>query len=279
MTILQAGSAAETSHRHDLVVRKGSGRSRDYHRWTAVRRTRDALRARIVTGRFADGSVPGEQQLVREYDVSRGVIRDALDLLRSEGLIERLQGAGTFVVAQSRVRHGIDVLHGLPDGIEDGNYRISYEVLDIGRVAAPPVVAERLAVTAGIEVVFFERLTVLDAIPLTLRTSWFPFDVGAPLLRPGVDARGSIYRVIEEQLGQRVGYTDQLIEATIADRAVSRLLHTTVGAPILLLERLVHRCDGRPVEFGFGRIRGDRMALTDVMRRRTTAGGNEADHR
>jgi GntR family transcriptional regulator len=270
MSILQVGSVTETSRRHDLMVRKGSGRARDYHRWSAVRQVRDLLRARIVLGGFGDGAVPGEQRLIEEYGVSRGVVRDALDLLRAEGLIERLQGAGTFVVAQSRIRHGLDVLRGLPDEIEDGQYRITYQVLDMGLVPAPPIVAERLSVAEGAEVVFFERLTVLDALPLTLRSSWFPWDIGAPLLKPDAGPRGSIYQVIERQLGHQVGYTDQLIEATVADHAVSQLLKTPVGAPILLLERLVHLTDGRPVEFGFGRNRGDRMALTDVMRRRTT---------
>ena len=267
MTILPSGTVAETSRRHDLMMRKGSGRSRNYHRWTAVRQVRDLLRARIVCGTFAGGTVPGEQHLVEEYGVSRGVVRDALDLLRAEGLIERLQGAGTFVVAQARVRHGIDVLRGLPDGIEHGRSRVSYRVLDLGRVVAPPLLAERLAVCPGAPVVFFERLTLLDSAPLTVRSSWFPYDVGAPLLAPESGPRGSIYQIIERQLGYPVGYTDQLIEATIADHAVAQLLNTRVGSPILLLERLVHLTDGRPVEFGFGRIRGDRLALTDVMRR------------
>jgi GntR family transcriptional regulator len=267
MSILPAGSVGETSTRHDLLVGNRNGRSRKYHRWTAVRQVRDLLRVEIVLGRFDDGVVPGEAHLMAEYGVSRGVIRDALDLLRAERLIERLQGAGTFVVAQARVRHGIEVLRGLPDGIDKGASRITYQVLDLRRVPAPPIVAERLRISAGADVVFFERVTLLDGGPLTLRSSWFPCPVGAALLRTDAQLGTSIYRLIEHQLGVEVGYTDQQIEATVADRTVSVVLKTRLGAPILLLERLVHRTDGRPVEFGFGRIRGDRLALTDVMRR------------
>jgi GntR family transcriptional regulator len=223
------------------------------------------LRARIVLGRYVGGVIPGEQHLVAEYDVSRGVIRDALDLLRAEGLIERLQGAGTFVVPQHRVRHGIEILRGLPDGIDRGHARVTYQVLDLGTVGAPSIVAERLGITEGEDVVFLERVTLLDARPLTLRSSWFPYEIGAPLLRPDAELRISIYQIIERELGYEAGYSDQAIEATAADPTTAEILRTTIGAPILLLERLVHLTDGRPVEFGFGRSRGDRMVLTDVM--------------
>lgn len=206
--------------------------------------------------------------MLAEYDVSRGVIRDALDLLRAEGLIERLQGAGTFVIPQDRVRHGIEVLRGLPEGIDHGHARVTYEVLDLGTVSAPPIVSERLGAGNGERVVFLERITFLDGRPLTLRSSWFPYEIGAPLLRPDAELRISIYQIIKRELGCEAGYSDQVIEATTADPAIAGILRTTIGAPILLMERLVHLSDGRPVEFGFGRSRGDRMALTDVMWRR-----------
>jgi GntR family transcriptional regulator len=226
------------------------------------------LRARIVLGRFVGGVIPGEQHLLAEYGVSRGVIRDALDLLRTEGLIERLQGAGTFVVPQDRVRHGIEVLRGLPDDIDRGTARVSYQVLDLRTVGAPSIVAEHLGIAEGDGVVFLERVTHLDARPLILRSSWFPYEIGAPLLRPDAQLCVSIYQLIERELGHEAGYSDQVIEATTADSATAEILRTTVGAPILLMERLVHLTDGRPVEFGFGRSRGDRMVLTDVMWRR-----------
>ncbi|NVO15847.1 MAG: FadR family transcriptional regulator [Rhodoplanes sp.] len=43
--------------------------------------------------------LPGEHQLAEKYGVSRPVVRDALKRLRSEGLIESRQGAGSWVTA------------------------------------------------------------------------------------------------------------------------------------------------------------------------------------
>jgi GntR family transcriptional regulator len=41
--------------------------------------------------------VPSEAYLMGEHGVSRGTVRHALDILRSEGLIQTFPGRGTFV--------------------------------------------------------------------------------------------------------------------------------------------------------------------------------------
>lgn len=52
----------------------------------------------IVSGRFAKGSkLPSEPELATAYGVSRPVVRQALDKIRSEGLIESLRGSGSYV--------------------------------------------------------------------------------------------------------------------------------------------------------------------------------------
>lgn len=52
----------------------------------------------IVSGRYAKGSkLPSEPELATAYGVSRPVVRQALDKIRSEGLIESLRGSGSYV--------------------------------------------------------------------------------------------------------------------------------------------------------------------------------------
>ncbi len=58
----------------------------------------DAIRRRILDGLYADGDrLPAEQQLCREFSLSRSCIRKALDHLRQEGLILTEAGNGHFV--------------------------------------------------------------------------------------------------------------------------------------------------------------------------------------
>ena len=52
----------------------------------------------IVSGRFAKNSkLPSEPELATTYGVSRPVIRQALDKIRGDGLIESLRGSGSYV--------------------------------------------------------------------------------------------------------------------------------------------------------------------------------------
>lgn len=56
------------------------------------------MHSRIANGAYAaDQRLPSENELALELDVSRPVLRAALERLRSEGLIYSRQGAGSFV--------------------------------------------------------------------------------------------------------------------------------------------------------------------------------------
>ena len=63
---------------------------------------RDALATRIATGEWKPtAAIPNESDLAREFGVSSGTMRKALDLLETERLLTRRQGRGTFVNDQA----------------------------------------------------------------------------------------------------------------------------------------------------------------------------------
>ena len=58
----------------------------------------DILRGQIQAGKLPSGRViPSESTLMQEHELARGTVRKAIDVLVAEGLVERVQGRGTFV--------------------------------------------------------------------------------------------------------------------------------------------------------------------------------------
>lgn len=59
-----------------------------------------SLRDTFLSGQLPPGAkLPSEAQLRRRYDVSRTVVREAVAVLRAQGLVRVRQGAGVFVAA------------------------------------------------------------------------------------------------------------------------------------------------------------------------------------
>jgi DNA-binding FadR family transcriptional regulator len=63
------------------------------------------LFAKIANGDYSpDQKLPSEKELAEQFDVSRPIIREALERLRQEDLIYSRQGAGSFVRVKSEQR-------------------------------------------------------------------------------------------------------------------------------------------------------------------------------
>lgn len=248
------------------VPEQATKNPRTAHRRTLVGRVRDLLRAEVLAGGFGDTPLMGETELGLQFSVSRGVIREALDLLRQEGLIARLQGAGTFAVAHNRSAQGLDRLRRITDELERGSARVTWDVLDLSELEAPPFLANKLKVARGTRVIALERLMILDGRPLSLRTSWFPEDIGRPLLGATSKLHQQIYDLIEGLLGCEVCEVALQLEPTTADVVTAPVLDVEVGAPLQLVERVIYDSVGRPIEYGHGRTRGDRFVNRTVLR-------------
>lgn len=242
------------------AVGAGTGR-----RTAPVRRIRDVLRARILTGMYGDRPLPSEDQIAADFHASRNIVREVLTLLRLEGLIDRIPGAGTFVVSD-KVVQGLDRLRGLAESVDTGCDRVTNRVLLAELVPATPLVAERLALRRGDPVVALERVRLLDDQPLSLDASYLAADVGRPLLDMDLE-RHDVFKLLEHELGHRLGEATVSIEAIAADAVVADLLGLRVGAPLLFFERLTYTEAGRPIDLEFVRYRGDRFSLSGRLRR------------
>jgi len=225
----------------------------------------DVLRHQIHAGGYPDG-LPSEGELATEFFVSRNTVREALAALKAEGLIGRGPKVGTHVAIR-KYDHGLDALVGLKATFK-GYGEIRNVVRAAMAVAAPPSVANRLQLSPGEEVIFIERLRFLGDLPVSLDMTYLTPEIGAAVLESPLETN-DIFALIEEATGQRLGTAALAVEAVAADAHTAALLQVPDGAAVLLLERLTHLDDGRPVDLEYIRMRGDRITLRGNLLRET----------
>jgi GntR family transcriptional regulator len=215
------------------------------------------LRQQIHADAYPDG-LPAEQELAAEFFVSRNAVREALAVLKREGLIERGPKVGTHV-AQRKYEHGLDALLGLKETFKNlGEVRNEVRVAML--VTAPPSVARRLRLEPGEQAVFVERLRYLGDLPLSLDLTYLAPDIGTRILGYPLETN-DLFALIEQVTGHRLGSASLALEAIPADAHSAATLQLSDGAPVLMLERLTSLDDGRPVDLEYIRMRGDRITM------------------
>jgi GntR family transcriptional regulator len=229
-----------------------------------ARQVADLLRGEIAHGRFGGGQLPLEAALAREFGTSRNTVRDALDLLRDEGLIERCPGVGTTVSGE-KYPHGLHRLLGLAEVLHEHG-EVTNEVRAMSLIEPPPAVSGRLGLAAGEPVVYVERLRRLNGLPLSLDLTYLVRDVGEPLFDADLE-HNDIFVLLERIAGQPLGLAELSLEAVNADAHTAAVLGAPRGVALLMVERLAHLADGRPVDLEFIRFRGDRLTMRGHLRR------------
>ncbi|OBK44469.1 GntR family transcriptional regulator [Mycobacterium sp. 1081908.1] len=222
-----------------------------------ARRVADVLRQQIHAGAYPD-ALPAEHELAAEFAVSRNTVREALTVLKNEGLIDRGPKIGTHV-AQRKYSHGLDRLLGLKETFKHLG-EVRNEVRAAMPVTAPPAVARRLGLEPGEQAVFVERLRYLGDLPLSLDLTYLAPDIGTRILDHPLETN-DIFALIEQVSGQRLGSRALALEAIPADAHSAAALQVPDGAALLMLERLTSLDDGRPVDLEYIRMRGDRITM------------------
>lgn len=213
---------------------------------------REELRAEIERQGLRPGDrLPTEAELEERYGVSRSTIRQAVGELEAEGLLERVQGRGTFV-ATSRIRH-LPVLTSFSELLRSQGHRPSHRLM-VHRVEAAPVEAvQALGLADSAPCRFYERILIADDQPVGVSRSWLPLEVlgshDGPIVS-GIEAGRSLYALLTECSAELVpAHGAETIRPALADATASRLLGCEPGTALLHIRRTTWTAADRPLEW------------------------------
>lgn len=210
--------------------------------------------------------LPGEADLCKAFDVSRTVIRQALQELEYKGLIYREKGRGTFV-AQPKIHEGLfQELTGFYQDMVAKGHRPRSDVLKQEKVPVSPKVAAYLNLTPGDPVIQIDRVRYVNHEPIVFVTTYLPYQICPELLNVDLTEQ-SLYAYLENEHGLFITSGKRFLEAVAANQLEADLLKIDQGSPLLLLNSVSYLEDGRPMEYFHAFHRGDRSRFeTELLR-------------
>jgi GntR family transcriptional regulator len=237
------------------------------------RQIADQLRTAIREGRYAEGTpLPSETQLAEMYDVTRMTARQAVDLLKNEGLVRSEHGRGVFVrqrptvhrLARNRfTRRRRESGRGAYDvEMKELGFTPGVELVEVGPVTPPEDVAERLQLQPGEQALIRRRRMYANDEPMQLATSYVPWSLAQGTQMTERDSGpGGIYSRLAEIGHGPVRFTEN-VSTRIPTPEESDFLRLSPPQPVFFLVRVAFDAGGRPVETCEHIMSGDRWQLS-----------------
>ncbi len=220
----------------------------------------EELVQQIRSGKFQEGELfPSDTELVKQYNVSRGTIREAVKLLFQQGYLVREQGKGTFVTYR-RIQQDPDQLMGFSELMRRNNMEPSARVIEKEIVQPGPNLMQSMQLQPDEQVVRVVRLRYGDDQPLIVERSFFNYELFEPLMDKDLE-NNSIFDLLYEHTDTRLGDATQRIEAVTSGQSELELLNVELGTPLLLIKRLIKTADGRYFQYSEDVYRSDRISF------------------
>ncbi|KRO15999.1 transcriptional regulator, GntR family [Lacticaseibacillus saniviri JCM 17471 = DSM 24301] len=201
----------------------------------------------IEAGKWKIGDrIPSERDLAVTFGVSRMTLRQAVQTLVDEGVLERRIGAGTYVASQkvqekvSGVTSFTDLM--LAQGKQPSSKTISYHV-------AKPSLSEieKLKLPEDAQVLRMERIRYADDVPISFEVATVPYSLISSFSKSEVTR--SFYHTLEHKGQYILGGAQQTVSAMLASERIAEYLDIKRNEPILRLRQVSFLQDGQPFEY------------------------------
>jgi GntR family transcriptional regulator len=208
----------------------------------------------LCAGMSPGSPAPSERELVAQFGVARMTVRQAMDALVVEGLLERIPGKGTFV---ARPRRSASSLTSYTEEMARRGMLAESITLLARREQAGPGVARALNISEGDPVIHWKRLRRADGQPMCIEDAFLNEILLPGFLQSGMPT--SLYDALDQR-GLRPTWAEDSINADISSPEEAGHLEVEPGAPVLRHSRRALNGD-KVVEVSRSAYRADRFTL------------------
>lgn len=226
------------------------------------------MKENIEGGRWKKGDqLPSENELVSELKVSRGTLKKALNELVEEGLIEQIQGKGTYV-------KGDDIQYSLGSGLlsfaeslESQSINYKTELLHKEYRKATKEIANKLKIPKDSEYLYLLRLRYVEDEKIMLIENRLNHRLANGIENIDFN-KYNLFNTIENLSGLKISYSESKYAAERVGERKSKFLEVDKNDPILRLNQLVFLENDNPVEYGDVWLKSNKYYVSTILQRR-----------
>lgn len=227
------------------------------------------MRDQIVREQWPEHyQLKAEEDLAKEWGVSRGTMRKALSSLMDEGLLKRIHGRGTFVSASVVVQPLAEKMVTFSEDLIQRGIQFETRVITHRNLEPLPYIASQLKIPEGGSVFYVERVRVVKSEPVILLQNYVNLE-----LCPGIDevdfTRYRLFETLEERYHLDLASGSRVFEAQLADENVTALLTLPPCSPVMHMQQITYLKDKRPIELSNLWLRADRYRISASVSRAT----------
>jgi DNA-binding GntR family transcriptional regulator len=189
------------------------------------------LKQQIQQGIYGIGDfIPSENELCRQFSITRTTARKALDGLIKEGFIERIHGKGSRVKER---RHTLGLLNvkGFSEAVGEGVKTVflqnPHKAGWSEEIVLPVAEKDKQA-----HCIYFERLRFVGETPVMLEKNWFP-ESALPGFLNSDFVEGSFFKTLSQRYFIEIVGSTQEIRAEFANEKHAQLFGIKAGEPLL----------------------------------------------
>lgn len=207
---------------------------------------RTVIRQEIVSGAYAAGErMPSETELENRFGVSRITVRRAIEDLEKDGLLERKQGRGTFVI-YNKVKSNMDSIMGFTDSMVRMGRTPRRTILSKKVIKAGRKLADILGINKEDSVIELKRVLCDEEQALLYDESYYPC-ARFPDLMEKLNEDVSTYQLLKEGYGVVMPRAHKRFNVEIADKEISKILNCSEGEPLFSIFKIVYDRENVPV--------------------------------
>lgn len=213
----------------------------------------------IKAGRFTDDNpFPSEKEWIEYTGLSRTTIRQAIENLVSENILEKRRGIGTFIKKNDfKNTWNFERLRSFREEVEMNGGSCATEQLSINTIEISE--KDKLFEVFNKKFKIFyklRRLRYLDNTPAIYVTTYVP-----QKLTPNIDKYNfnerSLFETMVKEYKINIGFAEKELHASLATAEEAKLLNIKKNSPIQMVKTRTLDVKESPIEYSVSRDRGD----------------------